>query len=85
MPTITRPLQVKLDEIYVPTSRRNTLDTGKVEALAESILEDGLQTPISVRRDKERYVLVSGFHRLEAMRALGESAIPAYLVAARQH
>lgn len=84
MPTITQPVKVKLEEIYVPTKLRATLEAAKVETLAESILEEGLQNPISVRRDKERYVLVSGFHRLEAMRALGEAAISAYLVAARQ-
>lgn len=84
MPTIAQPVKVKLEEIYVPTKLRGTLEAEKVGALAENILENGLQNPISVRRDKERYVLVSGYHRLEAMRALGEAAIAAFVVAARQ-
>jgi hypothetical protein len=30
-------------------------------------------------------VLIEGLHRLDAMKALGESVIDAYLVSARQH
>ena len=62
-------LEINLSEIYVPTKRRGQLDSGKVETLAESILVDGLRTPIQVRRDNERYVLIEGLHRLEAMKA----------------
>ena len=80
-----KPVKVKLDEIYVPTRLRPTLDERKVQAIAESVIENGLQTPIQVRRDESRYVLVTGLHRLEALRALGESTIQAYVVRARQH
>jgi ParB/RepB/Spo0J family partition protein len=76
---------ISIDEIYVPAKRRGELDPETVEALAESILEDGLQSPISVRRDGERYVLVSGLHRLEACKALGESTITAIVVGAPKH
>ena len=76
--------QIRIDEIYVPTKRRAEVKPDLVEALAESIIEEGLKVPISVRRDKERYVLVSGLQRLEACRALGEETITAIIVAARQ-
>lgn len=76
---------IKLDEIYVPVKLRKTLDAAKVDALAESILEKGLEVPIQIRRDKDRYVLVSGLHRLEAMRALGEETIGALIVSARKY
>ena len=78
-------LEINLSEIYVPTKRRGLLDSGKAEALAESILEDGLRTPIQVRRDNDRYVLIEGLHRLEAMKALGEITIDALIVAPRRH
>jgi len=71
--------------IYVPLKRRTTLDPAKVEALAASILESGLQMPILVRPDGARFVLVEGLHRLEACKALGETAIDGYLVQARRH
>ncbi len=71
---------IRLDEIYVPVKRRKTLDPTKVEAIAESIIEHGQRTPIEVRRDKERYVLVTGLQRFEALKALGEETIQALIV-----
>jgi sulfiredoxin len=38
-----------------------------------------------VRPDKARYVLVSGLHRLEACKALGETTVKANLVQAAKH
>lgn len=75
---------VKIDEIYVPTQLRKTLDAGKVDSIAESIIENGQETPIQVRQGKGRYVLITGLHRLEAMKALGEEDIEALIVSARQ-
>ena len=80
-----KPVAVRLEEIYVPARLRPTLDAAKVKEIAESIVEKGLQTPIQVRRDDKRYVLVTGLHRLEAARSLGEQTIQALLVHARQH
>ena len=71
--------------IYVPVKRRATLDPKTVDEIAESILQIGQSTPILVRRDGERFVLVEGLHRLEACRKLGESTIDGYLVDARKH
>ena len=76
---------IRIDEVYVPAKHRRDLDPAAVETLAESILEVGLQTPISVRRDGERFVLVNGVHRLEACKALGEETITAIIVRAPQH
>jgi len=73
---------IKIDEIYVPAAKRAPIDADKVQALAESIAENGLQSPILLRPDKERYVLVSGLHRLEACKALGETNVKANLVQA---
>ncbi len=74
-----------VDNIYVPVKRRATLDPARVEALAESMLKDGQQTPIKVRADGERFVLIEGLHRLEAAKALGEQTIVGYRVDARKH
>jgi ParB-like chromosome segregation protein Spo0J len=71
--------------IYVPTKRRTTLDPKRVDALAASILADGQQSPIMVRPDGDRFVLVEGLHRLEACKALGETTIVGYRVDARKH
>jgi ParB-like chromosome segregation protein Spo0J len=74
-----------LDKIYVPTARRKSLDPGKVKAIAEDWLANGQKTPIQVREDGERYVLVEGLHRLEAAKVLGEKTIIGLLVQARRH
>ncbi len=70
-------------DIYVPAKRRRTLDPAAVAALAESILEEGMRSPILVREDGARYVLVDGLHRLEACKALGEEVITCTPVQAR--
>jgi ParB-like chromosome segregation protein Spo0J len=49
------------------------------------MLTDGQQTPILVREDGARFVLVEGLHRLEAAKALGETTIIGFRVAARKH
>lgn len=79
-----KEVPIEIAEIYVPARLRSTLDEAKVGALAEEILENGQQTAISVRKDKKRYVLVSGLHRLEACKSLGESTIKAIVVGAPQ-
>jgi ParB-like chromosome segregation protein Spo0J len=71
--------------IYVPVKRRATLKPETVTQIAESMLQVGQQTPILVRRDGDRFVLVEGLHRLEACKALGEATILGYLVDARKH
>jgi sulfiredoxin len=71
--------------IYVPVKRRATLQPQTVQKIAQSMLEVGQTTPILVRRDGERFVLVEGLHRLEACKALGEETIIGYLVQARKH
>src|SRR5215831_9665850 len=71
--------------IYVPTARRKTLDLKRVDAIAHSMLKEGQQTPILVRADGARFVLVEGLHRLEGAKALGEATIVGYRVDARKH
>lgn len=73
---------INIAEIYIPTAKRGPIDAEKVRSLAESIAEIGMQSPILLRPDKARYVLVSGLHRLEACKALGESKVKANLVQA---
>ncbi len=73
----------RIEDIYVPAKRRRTLDPVTVNTIAESILEEGQRTPILVRRDGDRLVLVEGLQRLEACRSLGEETIVGMIVQAR--
>jgi ParB-like chromosome segregation protein Spo0J len=78
---------LEIARIYVPVKRAKTLEPARVDALAEDMLEHGQTTPISVRLDRkdgvERYVLVEGLHRLEALKSLGEATVTGFLVQAR--
>ncbi len=80
-----KPVVIKIVDVYVPQALRLPIDEAKMQALAESIAESGQQTPILVRPDKDRYVLISGLHRLEACKALGETTIIVNLVQSRRH
>jgi sulfiredoxin len=72
-------------DVYVPVKRRATIKPATVAEIAQSIMDSGQQTPILVRRDGDRYVLVEGLHRLEACKALGEQTIIGFLVQATKH
>lgn len=84
MPMLMDKLTLRVEDIYVPQKRRRTLDPTTVDEIAESMLEEGQRTPILVRADGERYVLVEGLHRLEACKALGEETVHGHLVQARR-
>ena len=80
-----RTHKLAIKDIYVPVKRRAMLDPKKAQEIAESILQVGLQSPILVRQDGERFILVEGLHRLEACKQLGEETIAGYVVQARRH
>lgn len=75
-------VDVKIEDIYVPAARRQEKDQDKVDGVAEDMMEGDEQKPIRVRKGKGRFVLISGIHRLEAAKALGEESIGAYIVQA---
>jgi sulfiredoxin len=85
LPAMMKRETFTIANIYVPVKRRATLDPKKAQEIAESILQVGLQSPILVRQDGERFVLVEGLHRLEACKQLGEETIIGYVVQARRH
>ena len=69
---------IPIADVYVPIKRRATLEQKRVEEIAASVLDTGLQAPILVRADGARFVLVEGLHRLEAAKALCEETIVAF-------
>jgi hypothetical protein len=58
---------IPIADVYVPIKRRATLEQNRVDEIAASILDKGLLSPILVRADGARFVLVEGLHRLEAV------------------
>ena len=53
--------KVPIANIYVPVKRRATLKSETVQEIAQSMLEVGQKSPILIRRDGDRFVLVHGF------------------------
>ena len=80
-----KAIAINIEGIYVPAALRKDLDPGRVELVAERIMEEADEHPIQVRQGKDRYVLIKGVHRLEARKALGDETIQAFIVAAQQH
>lgn len=63
-----------------PAQPRRQFDPEAITRLAESIAENGLLSPISVRRvESGKFQLIAGERRLMAFRLLGEEKIPALI------
>ena len=85
---LTRMLEkqtIAIADVRVPVKRAKTLDPVRMQEIAEDMIENNQTTPIQLRRDGEGFILVEGLHRLEALRALGETKVEAFLVRARLH
>ena len=83
MQAVRETRKIDIDGITIG-QRVRPLNAEAVKEIAASIKRIGLRTPITVRitdpsDDIPDYRLVSGLHRLEAMRALGEDEIEAYV------
>ncbi len=63
-----------------PDQPRRTFDEGALAELADSIRENGVITPITVRRRGEGYVIIAGERRWRAARMAGLSEIPAHVL-----
>ena len=74
-----RVLRLKIDAIQPsPYQARTHFDPAEVESLAQSIRENGMLQPVSVRRLPEGgYQLIAGERRLRACKLAGLKEIPA--------
>lgn len=80
----TKPMEemseIKLSNIIPnPTQPRTEFDEEALEELAESIRQLGLIQPITVKRDGEKYIIISGERRWRAAEKAGLEALPAYI------
>lgn len=73
---IQRIRKIDIDKIeYDPYNPRKIISDIEIEDLAISIKNHGLETPIHVRKEIDKYVLISGERRLRAFKFLGLSRI----------
>nr|MBA3706752.1 ParB/RepB/Spo0J family partition protein [Bacteroidota bacterium] len=79
------PVKNPVNEIYVnkikvnPLQPREDFDEAKLKELADSIKQNGLIQPITVRKSGEDYILISGERRLRAIKSLGLEKAAAYI------
>lgn len=75
------PERIDIELISVP-SRHREVDQDAVKRIAESIERIGLHTPLTVLsvNEGERLDLVTGAHRLEAVRSLGWPSVPCFVI-----
>ena len=67
------------DCIPNPTQPRRTFDETALEELADSIRTLGLIQPITVRRNGDKYLIISGERRWRAAQLAGLESLPAYI------
>lgn len=72
-------LDIQLASIEVGTDRARDVDPVWAEALATVISQQGLLSPIVVRKTSDGYRLIAGLHRLHAFRHLGRDTIAALI------
>ncbi len=71
---------IDVDKIEAnPYQPRSDFDVESIRELAQSILENGLVQPITVRRHEGKYQLISGERRVRACQEAGVAHIPAYI------
>ncbi|MCY4593524.1 MAG: ParB N-terminal domain-containing protein, partial [Bryobacterales bacterium] len=61
--------------------RLRSVNQAAITHIAESIRRHGLQNPVQLRSlGNDRYGLIAGGHRCQAMRSLGQNKIEAFLL-----
>ena len=71
-------LSLPIDQIHPsPFQARKSFDEQELTALAQSIRENGLLQPVTVRRAADAYAMVSGPRRLSDSKLTMMSTIPA--------
>jgi ParB family chromosome partitioning protein len=78
-PSSIKVVRVRITDIAIPEKCRS-INEKALEALAHSMNQIGLRTPISVRVINEGFRLVAGRHRLEAARKLRWKRIDAIVM-----
>jgi ParB family chromosome partitioning protein len=73
-------IQLPVDALRAnPEQPRETFAPAALDALAASIRQHGVLTPVVARREGDGYVLIAGERRLRAARMVGLERIPVYV------
>lgn len=76
---VNKVVQIETDKI-LPNPYQPRRDFEDLEGLAQSILQNGILQPLTVRRENGEIELVSGERRLRAAKMLGMETVPCIIV-----
>lgn len=76
---VNKVVQIETDKI-IPNPYQPRRDFDDMEGLAQSILQNGILQPLTVRRENGEIELVSGERRLRAAKMLGMETVPCIIV-----
>ena len=81
VPVQNTPVGIRLSEIEPnPRQPRQDFDPAALEELAQSIRENGVITPITLRKTGDTYQIIAGERRWRASRLAGLTQIPAIVL-----
>ena len=81
VPAQNTPVGIRLSEIEPnPRQPRQDFDPAALEDLAQSIRENGIITPITLRKTGDTYQIIAGERRWRASRLAGLTEIPAIVL-----
>ena len=79
-------VDMKQNEILIskispnPNQPRKIFEDKALQQLAQSIKEKGLITPITVKKEGNKYIIIAGERRFRAHQLLKKKKIPAYII-----
>lgn len=76
---VNKVVQIETDKI-IPNPYQPRREFDDLEGLAQSILQNGILQPLTVRRENGEIELVSGERRLRAAKMLGMETVPCIIV-----
>lgn len=76
---VNKVVQIETDKI-IPNPYQPRREFDDLEGLAQSILQNGILQPLTVRREKGEIELVSGERRLRAAKMIGMETVPCIIV-----
>ncbi len=79
--SVNRIVEIHVSEIYLPSNHQETeMNSSEIRSLSESIAQNGVLKPLSVRKTGNGYELISGACRLYAAKLAGVQSVPCLIL-----
>ena len=79
--TVNRVIEIEISRIVPnPAQPRREFNVSDISSLAESIRQNGIIQPLTVRRWQDKYQLIAGERRLRAAKLSGLKSVPCIII-----